>query len=652
MARRVDAVLVGVMLLALIHLGSTISLVRAKPEGGIATFVAVTFPQTKIYEGENATLLFTISNRNSSETQFYIRVNSNEQMVYDGKPDSFSCAEGQTSPEMSVTLSGWTGPETYRITVELHSSPSDTLQDVRQLSLTVVKLIAGQLTSSPSKIVWGLSDTSPLTVNFTNTGNDDMRDTVVTVMSSGLRISPLSSGNLGTVSIGQTKTLTFTLSALNSRETKPGLYKFNLRISFNDFRSASHHQDWTIDLNLEKMKPRILFSYSPPNPKYSDAIKFKAELVDEKKNPLVGERITFSAGSTTSSNETSASGAATYDLPKGFDSGNHSVRLSYGGSEYYMNASEIFLVEVSPLATSLLVHSQKIINATIPTTINLSLVDERLRPVPSQTLKLTMIAGSSNLSQVGQTDNEGRAIFSLSLNTSGDAQLGATFAGSTNYLGSSNTSIIKVSPASTRVTVRSNPSIMIFDNTVDLEVFLRDLLNRPLRNASLTVLVDSEPVATLSTDPEGHAKTELTMQPAAFFKITKIRVVFDGDDKSAQYIGETEVVAINPAALGVLGAVVAGGIASSLLLVIRWRRLARKQAPPSKIKPVRPQKTELPVTPPLSPLDERVYKYIVERSGVISLGQASQDLGITMEQLRVSTQRLRDAGRLAPSSGE
>ena len=652
MARRLHLALVGVMMLALIILGSNISPLRAKPEDETATFVSAKLSQTRIYEGENATLLFIVSNRDSSETEFYIRVNRNEQTVYDGKPDSFSCAKGQTTSEMSIMLSGWTGPETYRITVELHSTPSDTLQDVRQLSLMVVKLIAGQLTSSPSKIVWGLSDTSPLTVNFTNTGNDDMHNAVVTVMSSGLRVSPLSSGDLGTVSVGQTKTLTFTLSALDSKETKPGLYRISLRISFNDFRSASHYQDWTIDLDLEKMKPRILFSHTPSNPKYGDAIKFKAELFNEKKNPLVSERITFTMGSTTSSNETSASGAATYDLPKGLESGNHSIRLSYGGSEYYLNISEIFLVEVTPLATSLLVDSERIINATIPAEINLSLVDERQQPVPSQTLRLTVISGSWNLSQVRETDNEGRAVFGLSLNTSGDAQISASFAGSKNYLRSSNSSIIKVNPASTRVTVRSNPNIVIFDNTVDLEIFLRDLLNRPLGNASVTVLADGEPVGMLSTDSEGHAKTKLATQPAFFFKITKIRVAFVGDEKSAQDIGETEIVAINPAALGVLGAVAAGGIASSLLLVIRWRRHQERRARPSKIKPVRPQKTELPVTPPLSPLDERVYKYIVEHSGVISLGQASQDLGITVEQLRDSTQRLRDAGRLAPSNGE
>ncbi|MEM4251615.1 MAG: hypothetical protein QW828_07270, partial [Candidatus Bathyarchaeia archaeon] len=408
------------------------------------------------------------------------------------------------------------------------------------------------------------------------------------------------------------------------------------------------HQDWTLEFNLERMRPRIIYTFNPPAPKYGDVIKFKAELLDEKKNPLAGELITLSVGSVTLDNVTSPSGTATYELLEGLDSGNHSVKLSYGGSEYYMNTSEIFEARVLPLATSLFVETQTLVNATIPATFSLSLVDERLRPIPNQTLEFTIVSGLLNLSHQGKTDDQGRASFSFSLNASGEAELRASFAGSRNYLESSNHSIIKVTQASTRVTVRAAPA-MTLDSTVNLEVSLRDLLGRPLGNAPLTVLVDGEAAANLSTNSTGYAKTVLTLQPAVFFRKLKVSVSFAGDERSAPSLCETEILIINPSALaGVLGVVAAGGIASSLLLVLRWRRLRRK-ALPSEVKPVKPRKTELTVAPALTPLDERVYEYILERSGVISLSQASKDLGITIEQLEESTKRLRDAGRLAPS---
>jgi predicted amidophosphoribosyltransferase len=48
-----------------------------------------------------------------------------------------------------------------------------------------------------------------------------------------------------------------------------------------------------------------------------------------------------------------------------------------------------------------------------------------------------------------------------------------------------------------------------------------------------------------------------------------------------------------------------------------------------------------------SPLEEKVYHYIVKHEGVISLSKASTDLGISVEQLETITARLKKEGRLA-----
>jgi ribosomal protein L40E len=53
------------------------------------------------------------------------------------------------------------------------------------------------------------------------------------------------------------------------------------------------------------------------------------------------------------------------------------------------------------------------------------------------------------------------------------------------------------------------------------------------------------------------------------------------------------------------------------------------------------------VAPEAKKIDNRVYEYIVKRGGEISLSQASRDLGFSVEELRLSTERLRREGRLA-----
>jgi ribosomal protein L40E len=46
-------------------------------------------------------------------------------------------------------------------------------------------------------------------------------------------------------------------------------------------------------------------------------------------------------------------------------------------------------------------------------------------------------------------------------------------------------------------------------------------------------------------------------------------------------------------------------------------------------------------------LDSRVYDYIVKRHGQISLSQASKDFGLSVEEVKLSTERLKNKGRLA-----
>jgi predicted ArsR family transcriptional regulator len=50
--------------------------------------------------------------------------------------------------------------------------------------------------------------------------------------------------------------------------------------------------------------------------------------------------------------------------------------------------------------------------------------------------------------------------------------------------------------------------------------------------------------------------------------------------------------------------------------------------------------------PDLTAMDDRVYEYVVKQHGEISLSQASADLGISADELKKSTERLKKKGRL------
>jgi hypothetical protein len=57
-------------------------------------------------------------------------------------------------------------------------------------------------------------------------------------------------------------------------------------------------------------------------------------------------------------------------------------------------------------------------------------------------------------------------------------------------------------------------------------------------------------------------------------------------------------------------------------------------------------RAQRPATPDSESIDNQVYEYIVKQHGEISLSQASKDLGLSPEQVRLSTERLKKEGRL------
>jgi hypothetical protein len=617
------------------------------PQGG-AAFTETILSKDKIYDGEDVTLTFTVKNIESSDKLFYIRIYRQEELIYDGRPKPFECVKGETTGRMRITLPGWVGPGTYTLTVELASATSDSTLDSRQLMLTVVKLTAGDWASSVSKATWGLNETLPFRVNFTNIGNDDMFDTVLTVMKSDLKISPLSSGNIGRVRSFETKTVTFTLGSLKGKDVKPGTYKITFRLLFNDFRGVAHSQDETLEFKLEKMKLNISLSTTPTRPKYGDEIRFKLKLTDMNGKPLPDEQLTIQVGAATMRNLTDQHGETTYTYSGVLDSGEHDVKTIYDGSEYYMNLTETFRVKIDPLSTILIMETPKILNATVPANLNLTLLDEFRRPLKGQKIGILLKKQTGEVSYEKVTEKDGGAYLRLNLNRSGELQLQVNFPGSRNYLKSSNSSTLTVNRASTRLKVQSNQTVLFGGNIAGFEITVRDLLNRPVRNVPVEIKCEDEPSTSSTTDFEGKVKKTIDLKSPILYKRLKVQAVFNGDDVYAPCAGEIEVLNVNPITVFGLAAILAGGAVSTLIYIARKRGAGIRPLP--KTKPVTSKKLPHRLDETPTTVDEKVYNYIVEHSGVISWSKASQELGLSVEEIKEATQRLKEAGRIAPSS--
>ncbi|MBS7650981.1 hypothetical protein KEJ35_06500 [Candidatus Bathyarchaeota archaeon] len=647
---RISIVALATFILTLSIFSSMCSASRSNPnpQGGVV-FTETILSKDKIYDGEDVTLTFAVRNIESSDKLFYIKIYRQEELIYNGKTSPFECVKGETTGRMRIPLPGWIGPGTYTLTVELTSATSDTTLDSKTLMLTVVKLTAGDWASSVSNATWGLNETLPFRVNFTNIGNDDMFDAVLTVIKSNLKISPLSSGNMGRVRSFETKTVTFTLGSLNEKEVKPGTYKITFRLLFNDFRGIAHSQDETLDFKLEKMRLNINLSTTPPNPKYGEEIRFKLKLTDMKGKPLPDEQLNIQVGKATMQNLTDRNGETTYTYRGILDSGEHNIKTIYNGSEYYMNLTKTFRLKIDPLATILIIKTPKILNATVPATLNLTLLDESGRPLKGQKLEILLKTQTEEIPYEKLTEKNGEAYLTLNLTRSGDFQLQANFPGSRNYLKTSNSSTLTLNRASTRLKVHSNQTVLFAGNIAEFEITVRDLLNRPVRNVPVEIRCDDEPSTVSNTDLEGKVKKTVDLKIPMLYKTVRVQAVFNGDDVYAPCSGEIEILNVNPATVFGLAATLTGGTVSTLIYIAR-KRAAKIMRPLPKTKPVTSKKSPPIHEETLTPLDERVYKYIVEHSGVISWSKASQDLGLSVEEIKEATRRLKEAGRIAPSS--
>jgi DNA-binding transcriptional ArsR family regulator len=81
-----------------------------------------------------------------------------------------------------------------------------------------------------------------------------------------------------------------------------------------------------------------------------------------------------------------------------------------------------------------------------------------------------------------------------------------------------------------------------------------------------------------------------------------------------------------------LGAILGGAIV--------WKRVL------SKPKMPKPELEAKPSGPPMGELDRKLFSYLVERKGELSISDASRELNVSPDEVRAALERLKEAGKI------
>jgi hypothetical protein len=319
-----------------------------------------------------------------------------------------------------------------------------------------------------------------------------------------------------------------------------------------------------------------------------------------------------------------------------------------------------------------------VVNSTVNITIRLK--DELNNSVVEQVVEF--FADSENVGNY-TTDSNGLASMQYVPERKGTVQFEIKYEGGGNFAGTEWTGTLSVEAIQTTLTL-SVQGFAIQGDDVLLRARIKDAAGKPVRDVMLnfTVVTGGNRIdQTVSTNSEGSAS--LTFKANMTGNIA-VDVAYAGD---MRYEGSRATVTITVFHPFLVYGVVVAAVVASLLGVLGFimfrlkrnpfghirERIARPQPEIPQRKPV-PQETvpqalvqcsncgsPISQTEAFCPkcgterelattgqgLDDKVYSYIVEHSGVISLKQAAGDLGITPQELKEVTERLKQQGRLA-----
>jgi len=638
----------------------------------------------KIYDGDIENLNFTVMNlerRDSSGVLFFFRIYADGTMVSDELSSPWECRQGFRISH-GIELLNLKGPDEYVMRAELYWKNQTTavLEDVREFRVLVVKLYVADWYQSISAIQLGARVPSTLTVSFRNGGNDRMFSASISLVEpSGLQVTP-ESQSIGDIQLDQTVRANFSVSAPSTVSMGSHVLKF--QVSYSDFRGISQIETISATLTVTKLGASLELDV-PAKVKYGYPIEVAAKLVDANGDPIKDQPIRFyvllgSEQREVGTNITDPSGYARLSYSGILDVGDYQLKAFYEGSASHDSTTMTMAITVLPISTMLSpnIPSSAIVGQSVNITVQLT--DEMGHPISGQVIEFyadNQKVGSSTTSDNGLTSTlyvPGKK---------GPVQLRIAYAGKGNFAGTEWSGTFSIEAIQTTLTLFVQGFAVQGDDLV-FKATLKDSTGTPVQSATLSFTVVAGKTRidqTLTTDNEGSASLPFKSTSADSIRV---EAVYPGDLRYSESRATAGVMVLSPFFLGGIIVAIIGGTILGVFGLLKFKmkidlfswiraRSARPISQPPETKPI--------VSPIVSgevgrctscgasmsesetycrscgsqrgvaadaALDEKVYSYIVEHSGVISLKQAATDLGLPPEQVKESAERLKRTGRL------
>ncbi|MEM2895975.1 MAG: hypothetical protein QXG01_00100 [Candidatus Bathyarchaeia archaeon] len=459
-----------------------------------------------------------------------------------------------------------------------------------------------------------------------------------------------------------------------------------LRIKYFDFKGSEHFELKTAFLEITKLMTSIRLSYDGET-KVGSPLLVIAKLVDKDGNPIPSERIDFYIDSTNiGHNMTNNYGTAYLNYKLNLNAGKYSLKAIFEGSSKLASSNTSITLNISKISVSVETNLPSSFSVDEPAAISVILKDERGTPIPDQEIKLYLNVSSP---LVYKTDLSGKALISLTLREKGNHSFLIVYEGNENFLGARYEKSIVVNPIQTKLTL-SLPWFPFKGSQAKLSAFLKDEKNNPIPNAIVKFFVDegdgkAKELGRSKTDTKGVAS--VNYEPSKDGAI-KVFAVYEGNQKYGESKTMSSLNVINMVLiLGIVSATTLSVIGTFLFLKFergidliseikkRFQKSRFLQQPPviKRVDAIEPAREALSyeikncihcgsIIPKnanfcdrcgkkqdiedFQKLDEKVYGYIVEHEGTISLSKACADLGIRLEELRESIERLKKTGKL------
>ncbi len=631
----------------------------------------------KTYDGNSEAMNLIIKNlaidTGSEPAKFFFRIYVDRDLIFDEFPNTWHCSVG-TQVMKSIDLPALRGPADYFIEVELWWANQTILKlDSKSFSLKVVKLQVDWV-QPITTVHLGEKEPIPLRVEFRNSGNDKMyRASLMVIEKAGLTFSP-ENFNLGDIEETQRQEVSFEVSL--PEQTVIGRKEPRFEISYYDFTENRHTETFSAEVTITKAGTSLILT-SPTEVRYASNMTLKARLLDGN-NDGVGDQLTiFNIGDREWSDITNQTGYAEVVFFVDLEAGEYEIFATYEGSESYEEAYASSHLTVSQALSKLDISIGGGASVDEPLSVSAKLKDSLGKPIPNAIIEFWI---DSKKIMEEQSDSNGVATAQFTLKQKGEHTISVLFNGTGAYEPVAYSTEVALQGIKTTLSY-STPTLILKGSTFTLSLELKDEKGQPIPNAPLKIrMIDSSNSEErgLITNQNGKAQDEFMSRSSGRVEIV---ASYDGSEEFEKCDTRIVITILDQAVLALIFSICLIPVAAVLTFIeLKTKRFSNffsrvgegihripdegayvKQPPVILTRRCLNCNAEIPESSkfcdicgstqqdqprPEENVDEKVYRYIVERGGTISLSQASVDLNLPSQKVKESIDRLRTQGRL------